>query len=107
MCIHFSWEYFRLDFLGHKVYELLILEDTPCKKGSRDIMYNKINIINTAMLHMKVVNRMTPRSFHHKGKVFFYFFNFLSIRDDGKCYTTYTVMYVKYISIKLEEKNFS
>jgi len=34
------------------------------------------------MFHMKVVKRANPKSFHHKEKIIFYFFNLASVWDD-------------------------
>ena len=34
------------------------------------------------MLHMKVVKGVNPKSSHHRGKYFFYLFNFVSVWDD-------------------------
>ena len=41
-------------------------------------MYNMVNIINTAVRYGEQI-----LSSHHKEKYFFYFFNFVSVRDDG------------------------
>ena len=48
-------------------------------------MYNMINTIDTAVCYIwKLLNRVNPKSSHHKEKtLFFYFFNFVSIWDDG------------------------
>ena len=75
------------------------------------------------MSHMKIFMRVNPKSSHHKGED--YFFNFISVWDDGCSLTycdgcsltyfmgyithiiilyPYTVLYVYYTSIKLEEK---
>ena len=36
------------------------------------------------MLYMKVVNKVNPKSAHRKkNKIFYYFFNFIPIWDDG------------------------
>ena len=32
--------------------------------STRDLMYNMINIINTALCYMKVVKRVYPKSYH-------------------------------------------
>ena len=36
------------------------------------------------MLYMKAVKRVNPKGFHHKKNIFFYFFHFVSTRDEGR-----------------------
>ena len=75
------------------------------------------------MVYMKVVKSANPKSSHHLEN-FFYFFNFVSIWDDGyllnllwnhfmmyvsqtaRLYTNLYSLYVNYISRKLEEKKY-
>ena len=45
-------------------------------------MYNVMIIINTAVCYMKVL-RVNPKNSHHKENIFSYFFNSVSIFDDG------------------------
>ena len=44
-------------------------------------MYNTINIMNTAVCYTRKLLRVNPKGPHHE--IFFYFFNFVSIYDDG------------------------
>ena len=46
--------------------------------STRDAMHNVINIIHTAVLNIKVPQRVNPKSSHHKESIFF-LFNFVSI----------------------------
>ena len=39
----------------------------------RDVVENMINIINMAVIYIKVVKRVNPESSHHKEKNFFLF----------------------------------
>ena len=84
-------------------------------------MHDTINTINIAVYYVKVVKRVNPKSSHHKNN--FYFFNFVSIWDDGcllNLLCNHFMMNVRqiimlytlnlyccvsnYISIKLDEK---
>lgn len=44
-----------------------------------DVMYNMINIMNTAAYYTLKLLRINPKSSRHKGKILFWFFNFVSI----------------------------
>ena len=60
-----GWEESELD-KGSQKYKIPV--------NTRDVMYNRINIINTAfMLFTKVVKRVNPNSSHHKEKYFLLF----------------------------------
>ena len=41
---------------------------------TREVMCNMIKIINTAILYVRVVERVSPRSSHHKERIFFSYF---------------------------------
>ena len=90
-------------------------------------MYNMMNIINTDVHYMKDVKRVNPNSSYHKGKKTFfpislmlYLYELTDVDYHTYCgnhyhdvfksnhyvvqLKTYTMLYVNYISIKLEEK---
>ena len=48
---------------------------------ARDVMYNMINIINTAVCYTWKL-RVNSKSSYHK-ESFFFFFSFVSMWDDG------------------------
>ena len=45
--------------------------------SSRDVMYDKIYIINTDVWYMWKLLKVNPKNSHHKEKVFFSFVNFV------------------------------
>ena len=53
-------------------------------------MYNVMIVINTAICYAKVL-RVNPKNSHHKENIFSYFFNSVSIFDDG-CLTELIVI---------------
>ena len=53
-------------------------------------MYNVMIVINTAICYSKVL-RVNPKNSHHKENIFSYFFNSVSIFDDG-CFTELIVI---------------
>ena len=51
------------------------VQTSSSKISTRDVMYNMINIINTAyVIYIKVV-----KNSHHKEKIFSFYFNFVSL----------------------------
>ena len=52
------------------------------KQQGCNVQHSKYNQ-HCCMLYMKVVKRVNPKSSHHKENFFFYFFNFMSIGNDG------------------------
>ena len=54
--------------------------DEPIKVGCDHNTHEKYNE-HCCLLHMEVVKRVNPKSFHHEGKksIFFYVFNFASL----------------------------
>lgn len=61
----------------------IAIDTNFCTKiNTRDVMYNMIDIINTATqththIYIKVVKRMNPESSHHKEKMLFVSFSWI------------------------------